>query len=117
MKSFQISISKASRNTAWVSFDGRMRQELTHGDRLCVTTSIYPVPSICSEDQIADWFASLDECLRWNDRKRQKHFDDEDPEENSVSKAAKVTYQHGFGVRVIESILKFFLSHLGPKLS
>ncbi|MPC20169.1 NAD kinase [Portunus trituberculatus] len=47
---------------------------------LRVTTSIYPVPSICAEDQIADWFASLDECLRWNDRKRQKHFDEpEDP--------------------------------------
>lgn len=41
-----------------------------------MTTSIYPVPSICAEDQIADWFASLDECLRWNDRKRQKSLDD-----------------------------------------
>lgn len=46
---------------------------------LRITTSIYPVPSICSEDQIADWFASLDECLRWNDRKRQRHFDDASP--------------------------------------
>ncbi|RXG67741.1 NAD kinase [Armadillidium vulgare] len=71
-----IAVSKESRNTAWVSFDGRKRQELSHGDSLRVTTSIYPVPSICSEDQIADWFASLDECLRWNDRKRQKHLDD-----------------------------------------
>ena len=34
------------------------------------------MPSICAEDQIADWFASLDECLRWNDRKRQRHLDD-----------------------------------------
>ena len=46
-----------------------------------MTTSIYPVPSICADDQIADWFASLDECLRWNDRKRQKHLDD-DPLDN-----------------------------------
>lgn len=76
----KIAVSKNSRNTAWVSFDGRKRQELFYGDSLRVTTSIYPVPSICAEDQIADWFASLDECLRWNDRKRQKHFDDpEDP--------------------------------------
>ncbi|XP_069953594.1 uncharacterized protein [Cherax quadricarinatus] len=72
----KIAVSRDSRNTAWVSFDGRKRQELFHGDSLRVTTSIYPVPSICAEDQIADWFASLDECLRWNDRKRQKHFDD-----------------------------------------
>ncbi|CAL4060149.1 unnamed protein product, partial [Meganyctiphanes norvegica] len=75
----KIAVSRDSRNTAWVSFDGRKRQELKHGDSLRVTTSIYPVPSICAEDQIADWFASLDECLRWNDRKRQKHFDE--PEE------------------------------------
>jgi len=41
-----------------------------------VTTSIYPVPSICSQDQISDWFASLAECLHWNVRKKQKHFDE-----------------------------------------
>jgi NAD kinase len=29
----QISVSPESRNTAWVSFDGRSRQELKHGDR------------------------------------------------------------------------------------
>ena len=43
---------------------------------LHVTTSIYPVPSICSQDQISDWFASLAECLHWNVRKKQKHFDE-----------------------------------------
>jgi len=30
---FQITVSPDSRNTAWVSFDGRKRQELEHGDR------------------------------------------------------------------------------------
>lgn len=72
----KISVSPDSRNTAWVSFDGRRRQELTHGDSLHVTTSIYPVPSICSQDQIADWFASLAECLHWNVRKKQRQFDE-----------------------------------------
>merc|ERR1719510_1736591 len=72
----KISVSPDSRNTAWVSFDGRKRQELVHGDSLHVTTSIYPVPSICSQDQISDWFASLAECLHWNVRKKQKHFDE-----------------------------------------
>ena len=43
---------------------------------LHVTTSIYPVPSICVQDQISDWFASLAECLHWNVRKKQKHFDE-----------------------------------------
>ena len=49
---------------------------LEHGDSLHVTTSIYPVPSICAQDQISDWFASLAECLHWNVRKKQKHFDE-----------------------------------------
>ncbi|KAK3854917.1 hypothetical protein Pcinc_038647, partial [Petrolisthes cinctipes] len=72
----KVKLNSDSRNTCWVSFDGRHQQELMVGDSLRVTTSIYPVPSICAEDQIADWFASLDECLRWNDRKRQRHFDE-----------------------------------------
>ena len=45
----KISVSPDSRNTAWVSFDGRKRQELCHGDSLRVNTSIYPIPSICSQ--------------------------------------------------------------------
>merc|ERR1719419_761489 len=92
----KISVSPDSRNTAWVSFDGRMRQELCHGDSLRVTTSIYPIPSIsaqvdkwhktlmiihftailCSQDQITDWFDSLAECLHWNVRKKQKTLDE-----------------------------------------
>ncbi|XP_030768014.1 NAD kinase-like isoform X2 [Sitophilus oryzae] len=72
----KISVSPESRNTSWVSFDGRNRQELVHGDSLRVTTSIYPVPSICAHDQITDWFDSLAECLHWNVRKRQKHLDE-----------------------------------------
>lgn len=31
----QIMLSPEARNTAWVSFDGRKRQEIRHGDR-CV---------------------------------------------------------------------------------
>ncbi|XP_048267749.1 NAD kinase-like isoform X3 [Bombus affinis] len=72
----KISVSPDSRNTSWVSFDGRSRQELFHGDSLRVTTSIYPVPSICATDQITDWFDSLAECLHWNVRKKQKHLDE-----------------------------------------
>ena len=48
----KISVSPDSRNTAWVSFDGRMRQELCHGDSLRVTTSIYPIPSISAQVRI-----------------------------------------------------------------
>lgn len=98
----KIAVSKDSRNTAWVSFDGRMRQELKHEDSLRVTTSIYPVPSICAEDQIADWFASLDECLRWNDRKRQRHLDDCSPldgcEETSKPPSPTTTPSEGLQI-------------------
>ena len=45
----KITVSPDSRNTAWVSFDGRKRQELCHGDSLSVNTSIYPIPSICAQ--------------------------------------------------------------------
>ncbi|XP_037031911.1 NAD kinase-like isoform X5 [Bradysia coprophila] len=72
----KISLSPDSRNTSWVSFDGRNHQELLHGDSLRVTTSIYPVPSICAQDQISDWFDSLAECLHWNVRKSQKALDE-----------------------------------------
>ncbi|XP_032596715.1 NAD kinase isoform X2 [Drosophila grimshawi] len=72
----KISISPDSRNTSRVSFDGRNDQELNHGDSLRVTTSIYPVPSICAQDQISDWFDSLAEGLHWNVRKRQKCLDE-----------------------------------------
>ena len=41
---------------------------------LRISTSIYPVPSICGADQISDWFDSLAECLHWNVRKPQKGF-------------------------------------------
>uniref|UniRef100_A0A0K2V3R1 NAD(+) kinase n=1 Tax=Lepeophtheirus salmonis TaxID=72036 RepID=A0A0K2V3R1_LEPSM len=78
----KVRVSPGSRSTAWMSFDGRGRQELGHGDSLRVTTSIYPVPSICARDQISDWFASLAECLQWNVRKKQRVFDDESVEEN-----------------------------------
>merc|ERR1712223_1844005 len=72
----KISVSPDSRNTAWVSFDGRKRQELCHGDSLRGTTSIYPIPSICAQDQITDWFDSLAECLHWNVRKKQRTLDE-----------------------------------------
>lgn len=52
----------------------RFRFDRIHSLR--VTTSIYPVPSICAQDQISDWFDSLAECLHWNVRKGQKSLDD-----------------------------------------
>ncbi|XP_048470895.1 NAD kinase isoform X1 [Rhincodon typus] len=72
----QIMLSPDARNTAWISFDGRKRQEICHGDSITITTSCYPVPSICFRDPVNDWFDSLAECLHWNVRKKQSHLTD-----------------------------------------
>ncbi|KAM7139398.1 NAD kinase isoform 1-T1 [Macrochelys suwanniensis] len=70
----KIMLSPDARNTAWVSFDGRKRQEVCHGDSISITTSCYPLPSICFQDPVSDWFESLAECLHWNVRKKQNYF-------------------------------------------
>uniref|UniRef100_A0AAV2JVN6 NAD(+) kinase n=1 Tax=Knipowitschia caucasica TaxID=637954 RepID=A0AAV2JVN6_KNICA len=71
-----ITLSPDARNTAWVSFDGRKRQEIQHGDCIKITTSCFPVPSICCYDLVYDWFESLAQCLHWNVRKRQARLTD-----------------------------------------
>ncbi|XP_075406241.1 NAD kinase isoform X2 [Tenrec ecaudatus] len=77
----KITLSPEARNTAWVSFDGRKRQEIRHGDSISITTSCYPLPSICVQDPVSDWFESLAQCLHWNVRKKQTHFTEEEEEE------------------------------------
>lgn len=76
-----IMLSPEARNTAWVSFDGRKRQEIRHGDSISITTSCYPLPSICVRDPVSDWFGSLAQCLHWNVRKRQAHFAEDEDED------------------------------------
>ena len=51
-------LSPEARHSAWVSFDGRNRQELSHGDVLRVTTSVHPVPSVARNGRM-----SIEACL------------------------------------------------------
>ncbi|XP_051964282.1 NAD kinase-like isoform X1 [Xyrauchen texanus] len=74
----KIMLSRDARNTAWVSLDGRKRQEIAHGDSITITTSCFPVPSICFRDPVNDWFESLSQCLHWNVRKKQSHLSSEE---------------------------------------
>ncbi|XP_029910790.1 NAD kinase isoform X1 [Myripristis murdjan] len=74
----KIMLSRDARNTAWVSFDGRRRQEICHGDSITITTSCFPVPSICFRDPVNDWFESLAQCLHWNVRKKQNYLSSEE---------------------------------------
>ncbi|ESO99523.1 hypothetical protein LOTGIDRAFT_231115 [Lottia gigantea] len=68
----KLMLSPEARSTTWVSFDGRSRHEIKHGDSVRITTATYPIPSICAKDQINDWFDGLADCLNWNVRKQQK---------------------------------------------
>ncbi|KAI8065205.1 ATP-NAD kinase-like domain-containing protein [Gongronella butleri] len=70
----RICVPYNSRSTAWASFDGRGRVELRQGDHIKVTASKHPFPTVCKEDQASDWFNSLQNCLHWNKRQRQKSF-------------------------------------------
>uniref|UniRef100_A0AAY5EEV6 NAD(+) kinase n=1 Tax=Electrophorus electricus TaxID=8005 RepID=A0AAY5EEV6_ELEEL len=76
----KVMLSREARNNAWVSFDGRKRQEIGQGDSITITTSCFPVPSICFRDPVNDWFESLAQCLHWNVRKKQGYMSSEEEE-------------------------------------
>lgn len=67
----KITLAKDARHTAWFCVDGRANTELKHGYQINITTSEYPLPSICRSDQLNDWFEGLATCLHWNDRQKQ----------------------------------------------
>eukprot|EP00798_Chlamydomonas_sp_ICE-L_P002787 gene2787-12662_t len=67
-----LHIPENARCGAWVSVDGRNRQELKQGDRVKVRMSKSPVPTINKVDLTDDWFDSLSRCFRWSDRTEQK---------------------------------------------
>jgi NAD+ kinase len=70
-----VKVPEDTRLTAWLSIDGRNQHELRQQDRIRITTSVYPVPSICRFDQLGDWFESLADILHWNLREPQLSFD------------------------------------------
>jgi len=72
----ELRVPEGARGTAWVSFDGKKREELFQGDSIKVRMSEYPMPSINKTDETDDWFKSLVRCLRWNERLDQIPFED-----------------------------------------
>ncbi|XP_076859199.1 NAD kinase isoform X1 [Brachyhypopomus gauderio] len=84
----KVMLSREARNNAWVSFDGRKRQEIGQGDSITITTSCFPVPSICLRDPVNDWFESLAQCLHWNVRKKQGYMSSEEEEEEELEEEA-----------------------------
>lgn len=67
----KIQLSTDARHTASFSVDGRATHELKCGYQICITTSEHPLPSICRNGQLNDWFEGLATCLHWNQRQKQ----------------------------------------------
>ncbi|XP_043721480.1 NAD kinase 2, chloroplastic-like isoform X2 [Telopea speciosissima] len=68
----ELKIPEDTRNNAWVSFDGKRRQQLSRGDSVRISMSKHPLPTVNKADQTGDWFHSLIRCLNWNERLDQK---------------------------------------------
>lgn len=68
----ELKIPKDARSNAWVSFDGKRRQQLSRGDSVRICMSQHPLPTVNKFDQTGDWFRSLIRCLNWNERLDQK---------------------------------------------
>ena len=67
----QIKLNANTRHPAWFSVDGTQNKQLPPGFTICVSTSEYPLLSMCRSGQIDDWFEGLRTCLQWNMRKLQ----------------------------------------------
>ncbi|CAI9778071.1 unnamed protein product [Fraxinus pennsylvanica] len=68
----ELKIPEDARSNAWVSFDGKRRQQLSRGDSVRIFMSQHPLPTVNKSDQTGDWFRSLIRCLNWNERLDQK---------------------------------------------
>ncbi|RDY00222.1 NAD kinase 2, chloroplastic [Mucuna pruriens] len=68
----ELKIPEDARSNAWVSFDGKRRQQLSRGDSVLISMSRHPLPTVNKFDQTGDWFHSLIRCLNWNERLDQK---------------------------------------------
>ncbi|XP_059630651.1 NAD kinase 2, chloroplastic-like [Cornus florida] len=68
----ELKIPEDGRSNAWVSFDGKRRQQLLRGDSVRISMSEHPLPTVNKSDQTGDWFHSLVRCLNWNERVDQK---------------------------------------------
>jgi len=68
----KVALPVSSRQaTAQVCFDGKNPQKLWPGDKVVVTTSVWPLAAVCAIDQHVDWFNSVKSKLLWNERARQ----------------------------------------------
>ncbi|PIA99485.1 putative kinase [Cercospora beticola] len=73
----RIGVPYDARASCWASFDGKERSELQPGDYVTISASRFPFPSVLPLDRRSeDWVDSISRTLNWNNRQRQKAFDD-----------------------------------------
>ena len=77
----RVCVPKASRSTAYASFDGKGRVELRRGDEVRVEAGRYPFPTVVGEGGTGgEWFESVRRALRWNTRGAvQRSFGGKEP--------------------------------------
>lgn len=68
----ELKIPDEARSNAWVSFDGKNRQQLCRGESMRISMSEFPMPTVNKHDQTEDWFGSLSRCFGWNQRIEQR---------------------------------------------
>ncbi|XBH54600.1 hypothetical protein VPH35_076875 [Triticum aestivum] len=68
----ELKIPDDARSNAWVSFDGKRRQQLSRGDSLHISMSKHLLPTVNKSDRTGNWFRSLIRCLNWNERLDEK---------------------------------------------
>ena len=66
----KVKVPDSSRATAWCSFDGKDRTELTKGDYVTIQASPFPFPTVIASP--TEYFDSVSRNLHWNVREQQK---------------------------------------------
>ncbi|KAI5367791.1 Putative NAD kinase [Septoria linicola] len=80
----RIGVPYDARASCWASFDGKERSELKPGDYVTISASRFPFPSVLPLDRRSeDWVDSISRTLNWNNRQRQKAFDDSQSKEEA----------------------------------
>ncbi len=87
--SLRCIVPQDGRATAWVSFDGKYRQEIVHGDMIDIKMNTYPVPTINKKSFSTDWFDSLRSSFMFNERAHQKPMSSSYSSDSSDSGSAK----------------------------
>ncbi|RDA83790.1 hypothetical protein CP532_5197 [Ophiocordyceps camponoti-leonardi (nom. inval.)] len=86
----RVVVPRGSRATAYCSFDGKGRVELRQGDRVTISASQFPFPTVTRTD--TEWFDSVSRTLRWNVRAAtQRPFDPADDASAAATAAAAAT--------------------------